>query len=54
MSYTEHQSQLRMKCNMRVKLEIQALPKLSIDRLVFVIQREDIPPYSTDALHVAT
>ena len=31
MSYTENQYQLRMKCNMRVKLEIQALPKLSID-----------------------
>ena len=29
-------------------------PKLSIDILVYVIQREDIPPYSRDALHVAT
>ena len=30
MSYTENQYQLRMKYNMS-KLEIQALPKLSID-----------------------
>ena len=29
MSYTENQCQL--KCNMRVKMEIQALPKLSIE-----------------------
>ena len=32
MSYTKNQYQLRMKCNMRIKLEIQALPRLSIDK----------------------
>ena len=43
-----------MTCHMRTKLEIQALPKLSIDMTCLRTQREDMPPYSMDVLHVAT
>ena len=41
MSYTKNQYQLRMKCNMS-KLEVQALPKLSIDMACLLSSKERI------------